>query len=131
MFYIQHPLVVYTPTRVIQGGSDSGNHFQAVTQEKFIDRVANILQWMDDFLIHAKTESEFLDQLEAFIRVCNDKGFKLDAEKTDLCLRQARFCGRLITSNGFKHDPRELEAILNMSILSTDAELQQLLCATN
>ena len=32
---IQTPIGVYTPTRILQGGTDSGNHYQAVTSEKF------------------------------------------------------------------------------------------------
>lgn len=55
----------------------------------------------------------------------------MHAEKTELFLREAKFCGRLITADGVRPDPRKLDSILNMHTPSTGAELQQLLTATN
>lgn len=131
MFSIQTPLGVYTPTRVLQGGTDSGNHFQSVTQESFGARLTNVLQWLDDFLIHAESEVHLLDTLEVFMTVCMETGFKLHAEKCQFFLKEAKFCGRIISATGVRHDPRKLEAMLNMKNPTTGAELQQLLCATN
>lgn len=70
MFSIQTPLEVYSPTRLLQGGSDSGNHFQTVTQEKFSGRVPNLVQWLDDFLVHPATDVELLEHIEQFFQVC-------------------------------------------------------------
>ena len=44
MMSIQTPLGVYSSNRLLQGGYDSGNHFQAVIAEKFQERVQKMLQ---------------------------------------------------------------------------------------
>ena len=63
MHSIQTPLSVFTPRRLLQGGADSGNHFQAVTQEEFDGRVDRLLQWLDDFLLHGPDETSLLCDL--------------------------------------------------------------------
>eukprot|EP00171_Calliarthron_tuberculosum_P021209 IDg21209t1 len=85
MHSIQTPIGVYTPVRILQGGSDSGNHFQAVTEEKFqAGDVKKLLQWIDDFLLYAKDEQELINNIEKFLIVCKNCNFKVHALKTTL-----------------------------------------------
>ena len=56
MMSIQSPVGVYSSRRLLQGGTDAGNHFQAVLQDKFDGRVDKMLQWLDDFLFYASNE---------------------------------------------------------------------------
>ena len=128
---IQTPLGVYSSNRVLQGSTDAGNHFQAVTQEKFTTLDDNKLQWMDDFLLHADSQHNLLDVFENFLKVCNHNGFKIHAKKTSPFLKQAKFCGRLISKDGVQFDPRNFAAISKMPKPRQGGELQQLLCATN
>ena len=69
MMTIQTPIGVYSSKRLLQGRTDSGNHFQAVLQEKFHGRVNNMLQWSDDILFYAKDEQALRDNMEEFFRV--------------------------------------------------------------
>lgn len=87
MMSIQTPLGIYTPTRVLQGGTDSGNHFQAVTREKFEGKTNCLLQWLDDFLLHAKSELGLIDEIENFLEVCKENGFKIHAKNLFLLER--------------------------------------------
>lgn len=128
---IQTPMGVYSPTRILQGGTDSGNHFQAVTQQALEGILEGFLQWLDDFLIYAKSEEDLLDRIEKFFEVCKNIGFKIHAGKTNLFLRKAKFCGRVISKDGVKHEPRQHKALLEMRRPENGADLQQLLCATN
>lgn len=77
MLSIQTPIGVYSSNRLLQGGSDSGNHFQAVLSEKFENRIKKIIQWLEDFLLYAASEHELLDILETFFAICNEVGLKL------------------------------------------------------
>jgi len=131
MMSIQTPIGVYSSKRLLQGGTDSGNHFQAVLQEKFNGRIDKFLQWIDDFLFYAKNEKELLDNLEEFFRVCLEVGIKVHAEKCNLFTRKATFCGRIITKEGVQYHPRNFDALVNMQKPTKADELQQLLCATN
>eukprot|EP00171_Calliarthron_tuberculosum_P021957 IDg21957t1 len=114
MHSIQTPIGVYTPTRMLQGGSDSGNHFQAVSQDKFEAAKIQMLQWIDDFLLYAKSEADLLISIENFLSVCKEFGFKVHAEKSTFFRRKAKFCGRLLSEQGAQYDPRHFNALLNM-----------------
>ena len=127
---IQTPIGVFTPTRVLQGSTDAGNHFQSVTSHVF-SSIPNLLQWLDDFLLHAQSEDELLGFIESFFGLCMQFGFKLHAAKCKFFLREAKFCGRLIDSAGIRFHPRDMDALQNMRRPEFAADLQQFLCATN
>ena len=131
MISIRTPLGVYTSTRLLQGGPDAGNHYQAVTHSAFQAARGKLLQWLDDFLLHARTETELLKYPQSFLTVCKQYGFKVHAKKSQLFLREAQFCGRLISATGVRFEPRHLEALENMRTPQPGSDLQQLLCATN
>ena len=56
---------------------------------------------------------------------------KLHAAKCKLFLREVTWCGRAISADGIKLDPKRLEAIVNMPCPKTSGDLQQLVCAAN
>jgi len=128
---IQTPLGVQTPRRVLQGGTDAGNHFQSCTAPLFEELSENLLQWLDDFLLHAKSEKELIEFLKEFFRTCRQFGLKLHAEKSQLFLRKANFCGRIIDGDGTRFDPRRLDTLLSMRKPEHAGDLQQFICATN
>lgn len=115
----------------MQGGTDSGNHFQSVTREKFEGKVDNLLQWLDDFLLHSKSENSLLNDIGRFLAVCAQFGFKINAKKTSFFMKEAEYCGRILSKSGFKFDPRNTKTILNINLSSSVDQLQQLLCAAN
>jgi hypothetical protein len=78
---IQTPLGVHTPTRTLQGGTDAGNNFQASTSEVFSALRANVLQWIDNFVIHARSEDQLLTLLGQYFSKCAEVGLKVHAEK--------------------------------------------------
>ncbi len=131
MLSIQTPLGVYSSRRLLQGSTDAGNHFQAVTQDALQGRVDNLLQWLDDFLVLSRNETELLDSIQEFLTVCAEYGFKIHAEKTQFFLKNAKFCGRILSPDGVRFDPRHFETIVSMKTPTMGDELQQLLCATN
>jgi len=126
---IQTPLGVHTPTRILQGGTDAGNHFQSTISQVFAEMASHLLQWLDDFLMHAASETELLRRLGRFFEVCHDFGLKLHARKTHLFLREVNFCGRIIDSKGVRHDPRSLDTLKNMRTPEVAGDLQRFLCA--
>lgn len=131
MMSIQTPLGVYSSRRLIQGGSDSGNHFQAVLGEKFEGHVTNLLQWLDDFLFFSKDETGLLNDVEAFLLVCEEINLKVHAEKSNLFSKRVQFCGRIITPEGIQYHPRHFDSLVGMKKPTVAGDLQQLLCATN
>lgn len=131
MMSIQTLIGVYSSRRLLQGGSDSGNHFQAVLGEKFDGHVSNMLQWLDDFLMYSPTEAGLLDSVQSFLRVCKEINLKVHAEKSNFFSRKVTFCGRIITPEGIQYHPRHFESLVSMKKPETAGDLQQLICATN
>lgn len=76
---VQNPIRIYTPNRVLIKFSYSGNHFLAVAANSLSKLVGNILQFLDDFLLHAESESCLLDLLKIFLKICQIEGFRIRA----------------------------------------------------
>lgn len=95
MISIQQPCGIFYPTKVVQGGTD----FQAVTREKFEPVVPSGIQWLDDFLLHAKSEDELVDAIAKFLVVCAKYGFKTHARKSQLPLKSLAFSAKYHIQN--------------------------------
>ena len=131
MMFIQSPVGVYSSRRLLQGGTDAGNHFQAVLQDNFDGRMEKMLQWLDDFLFYAPNEKELLDNIESFLQVCSEIGLKFHSEKLTLFTNTVQFCGRQISKDGIQYHPRNFESLASMRKPTFANELQQSICATN
>ena len=83
-----------------------------------------MLQWLDDFLLHAKTETDLLNHVETFLEICREKGLKVHAQKIKIFCRSATFCGRKIDSTGLRYDARHLITLKSMLRPETAAEIQ-------
>jgi Reverse transcriptase (RNA-dependent DNA polymerase) len=71
---------VYTPTRVLHG-TRNATHLQSVLVVMMDDIKSNIKVWLDDCLLHTKTEYDLLATLNFFFKKCQEHGFKLHASK--------------------------------------------------
>ena len=133
-FSIQTPIGIFTPDRLIQGSTDAGNYFQGTTEPLFsqhADLMDKFLQWLDDFLLHAKTEEELLRALRAFFDICREFGLKVHALKTELFAKEATFCGRVFDQNGMRFHPSKFEALKSMQRPELAADLLQFTFALN
>ena len=75
---------VYTPTRVLMGGSDSVAYCQSMMQEMILEQqYKEILSWLDDLLVYASNTTELVKRLEAVLHICEQKGLKLNPKKCD------------------------------------------------
>ncbi len=60
------PNAMYTPSRTLQGASNSCTNFQANVEPIFSDIREHLKAWLDDFVLHCKSEEQLLRAL----RVC-------------------------------------------------------------
>jgi Reverse transcriptase (RNA-dependent DNA polymerase) len=95
---------VYTPTRVLHGTSNSTQHLQSVLVIMMDDIKSNIKIWLDDCLLHTKTEDDLLATLNFFFKKCREHGLKLHASKCVLFASTVRYCGRLVTKDVVRFD---------------------------
>jgi hypothetical protein len=80
----------YTPTRVLHGTRNATQHLQPVLVVMMDDIKSNIKVWLDDRLLHTKTEDDFFKKYQ-------EHGLKLHASKCVLFATTMRYCERLIT----------------------------------
>jgi hypothetical protein len=122
---------VYSPTRVLHGTTNAVTHMQSVLQGVFDPLAAHLLAWLDDLLLHASSAAHLLDYLRIFFTLCREFRLKLHPDKCVLYAKVIRWCGRLISAEGSKFDPRRIQGLLEMPHPVTGADLQQFTCAIN
>jgi hypothetical protein len=116
---------------VTHGDVNASNYFQAVVAPLFDSVEENMLPFMDDFLTHCEDEDHLVQVIRAIFNVCRQKRLKLSALKTDAYLKEAHFCGRLISEDGVRFDPRRFDALKKMNTPTMAGELCQFLFAAN
>lgn len=121
---------VYSPTRVLHGTTNAVTHLQSSLTLTIPDKLKpNILLWLDDCLLHSPSVEHFLQCVRSFLSYCVEFNWKLHPAKCILFTKSVRWCGRVISSEGIRHDPARLDTLLDMDRPSTGGQLQQFLCA--
>jgi Reverse transcriptase (RNA-dependent DNA polymerase) len=121
----------YTPTCVLHGTRNATQNLQSVFVVMMEDIKSNIKVWLDDCLLHTNTEDNLLATLNFFFKKCQEHGLKLHASKRVFLATTVRFCGRLITKDGVRFDPKNMEAPQTMQELQKTAYLVQYVAAVN
>jgi hypothetical protein len=86
---------------------------------------------LDDCLLHTKTEDDLLATLNFFFKKCQEHGLKLHGSKCVLFATIVRYYGRLITKDGVRFDPKNMEALQTMHEPQNGADLAQYVAAVN
>lgn len=111
---------------------DSDLHFQNQVQAKLAPLIPHsAIFWVDNVLLFAPTMMEFLQTLCIFFEIVPDAGFKLNMSKSSLFAVGMLWCGRLNSGEGVRHDPARVDALANLPLPATVADLQYFVCATN
>ena len=132
MFSLLTDTAVYTSTRVMQGGSDSTSYCQSTVHEMFKEQLYHgLLVWLDDLLGYQHNQSGLLGALGAVLEICTVKGLKLHPKKCQFYVKEAKWYGRIISGSGVKHDPMRIDALRQLPVLVTGADLQQYVCEIN
>jgi hypothetical protein len=122
---------VYTPTRVLHVTRNATQHLHSVLVVMMNDIKSSSKVWMDDCLLHAKTEDDLLTISNFFFKKCQEHGLKLHASKCALFASTVSYCGRLITKDGVRFDPKNMEALQTMQEPQNGADLVQYVAAVN
>jgi RNase H-like domain found in reverse transcriptase len=122
---------VFSPKRVLHGTSNAVLHLQAALQGVLKPLAQQILAWLDDLLLHAKSVPTLLGFLRDFFLLCRLHNLKLHPGKCVLFATEVQWCGRLISRAGVRFDPRRAQGLLDLPAPTTGADLQQFVCALN
>jgi hypothetical protein len=95
------------------------------------DIKSKIKVWLDGCLLYTKNEDDVLETLNLFFRKCQEHGLRLHASKCMLFATTMRYCGSLITNDGVRFDPKNMEALQSMHRPQNGADLVQHVAAVN
>lgn len=119
------PQGAFVSTRVLHGLKNATSHFQSTIPPLFSDIQEHMKSWVDDFSLHAKTETELLKALESFLSTCVRFNLTLSAKKCSFYSKSIKWCGRIIDSSGYQLDPKNVEALRTMEMPVSADELCQ------
>jgi Reverse transcriptase (RNA-dependent DNA polymerase) len=122
---------VFTPTRVPHGTRNATQHLHSVLVVMIDGIKSNIKVWLYDCLLHTKMEDDLLATLNFFFKKCQEHGLKLHASKCVLFATTVRYCGSLITQDGVRFDPKNMEALQTIQEPQNGADLVQYVAAVN
>ncbi|OWZ18106.1 hypothetical protein PHMEG_0007861 [Phytophthora megakarya] len=105
---------VFSPTRVPQGRMDSALYFQNQVQAKLAPLIP-----------------QSAITLRTFFEIMQQARFKLNVAKSSLFTLEMLWCGLLISGEGVRHDPTRVDALANLPLPATLADLQYFVCASN
>lgn len=110
---------------MLHGLANAVAFFQSSVEPLFSSLRDFLKAWLDDFSLHAATEDVLLEKLEEFFRICFEKRLWLSARKSKLFRKELRWCGRIVSGDGYKLDPTRLSGLQEMHIPRTAEELSQ------
>lgn len=121
---------VFSPTRVPHGTTNAVTHLQSSIMSTLPDTLKpDVLLWLDDCLLHSPSISHYLVSIRRFLEYCAQYNWKLHPAKCVLFTRSVRWCGRVISADGIRHDPSSLDSLLDLERPTTGGQLQMFLCA--
>ncbi|KAL1261163.1 hypothetical protein QQF64_008990 [Cirrhinus molitorella] len=87
------------------------------------------IPYLDDILCYAKTFEDHLERLRRVLKAPQQHGVKLRPKKCEFFKREVRYVGRLVSGEGVRIDPKDLNAILSLreKSPSTIGEVRRLL----
>lgn len=121
---------VFTPTRVPHGTTNAVLHLQSFLSTNAPAEVKQrMLLWVDDCLFHAPTATDLIKCLQSFFQFCSTYNLRLNPQKCVLYTTSVKWCGRIISATGVRHDPSNLQGLLDLDRPTTGGQLQQFVCA--
>jgi len=125
-FSFMTPDGVFTPMRLPQGARNSASQFQARMAEIFPDLINSKLEvWIDDIFGHCESMEAWFELLKIILERCSKYGLKLNAKKCFIFMLNAKFCGRVFSSEGVSHDTQRIKTLRDIPSPTKAQELQQ------
>lgn len=104
---------IVMPTRMHHGALNYAAHFQQSIQPCFSETSNNIKAWLDYLLVFSTTEGGLLNLLTQLLQMCKQRRLVVSLRKSTSYTQQTTWCGRLISKDGIRYNPRRIHELLH------------------
>ncbi len=122
---IPTPNGVVASKRVLPGLCNTTSVFQSSLEPLFTSLRPWLKKRLDGFSLHAQDVDTLLIKLEKFFCICKRKNLFRHARKCILFDTELRWCGRIISGQGYRFDPSRIQGLQQMNPSETVDELSQ------
>ena len=119
------PKRVIASKRVLPGLANATAHFQSTVEPLFASLRDKMKARIDAFNLHAATEENLLSYLETFFAICARRNLFLSASKCVIFAKSIKWCGCIVSADGYHMDPSRLEDLRDMDMPRTAVELSE------
>ena len=115
MFTFVTPDGLWNSTRMPQGYRNATSHFQGVMHWMLGDFGGTICAvYVDDTVLWGKTKSELANHLVLILARLKRYRMHASAEKIVFFTTEVKWCGKLYSAEGVRHDSTRIEGLLNL-----------------
>ena len=124
---------VYRWLRLPMGLTGAGSHFQnCLTTEVLADFIHNFMElYLDDGIVFAETDDEFIERLRAVFASLRDHNLTLNPLKCVLGLTQVEYVGHTINCDGLHFTRDKLDSVMNFPTPKTKKQVKAFLGLAN
>ena len=124
---------LHESNRVPMGLKNAGAYFQQAMADEVVGEVLynGTELYLDDILVHGKTDEEFLKRLEIILKRCMEKGIVLSPKKCAFGMAETEILGHTINKDGSTFSKEKLQGVLEVKLPNTTVQLQSFLGLAN
>lgn len=125
------PIGLFTWTVVPFGISPAPNIFQMTMRDIFQDFSADdLLIFLDDFVVHAKTVDELLIKFERVMKRMEEVNLKMSIKKCQFLSKDLTLLGHRVSAEGVRTSPDKIHCVINYKPPKTVKQVRQFLGLT-
>ena len=88
----------------------------------FLDKF--VVVFLDDILVYSKSEEEHEEHLRIVLQTLRKEKFYAKKSKCEFRLKSIAFLGHVVSEEGVAVDPRKVQAVKDLSVLTTVKEIK-------